>query len=566
MDFESLVSAESGIVEVVEFSWPPPSEDQEALSCAAYVLMKRPEGFLLCLPQQFLPDGLLDLGNAVETGEGVGPSLSLEAPAVSITASGDWISPPEQRQVPALVVDLPASFCDLLSSPDLADFQGQTFLEDEPSLFPLASSVLTQVREWLLSGIGEARSGYHTGVSGTEAPAAKAMIPPSRAAPAKRGLPKRPTVANLAAQQEVLAGLVTNLATQVQGLMDPNMPRTPPGPKPAPQEHMPSARPLARPLASPVSQSLMIGLRAPPKQLAVKLGSPPPARLHFGRVGGLPEEPQQQTIFDGELPVGNAEGNADSSLAQAMLLQSQALTTLVSQIAAGSADPLSDLSTGASVSTKGTLRRQRLQAELASGSGGFFKTVYLSSARRMMPSATGLSIEEAAAQGHTLCRYLERYGGFGKQKDLGLIMWQLAMMGDFLAINQPERARDTLGLLLVMLEQMALDQGKVDLGWILSLQQDPPSAVFQDHQHLPTANLRPFSPLADPKWISIALAYVKEQDTLSSKRLELSKAKPPSGSNLGSPPPAAQKEQLTRKQLRAKQWAEKKAAAAATSS
>ena len=58
-------------------------------------------------------------------------------------------------------------------------------------------------------------------------------------------------------------------------------------------------------------------------------------------------------------------------------------------------------------------------------------------------------------------------------------------------------------------------------------------------------------------WISTALAYVKEQDTLSAKRLEFAKAKtnPPSPT-LQAP---AAKEQLTRKQLRAKQWAEKKA-------
>ena len=55
--------------------------------------------------------------------------------------------------------------------------------------------------------------------------------------------------------------------------------------------------------------------------------------------------------------------------------------------------------------------------------------------------------------------------------------------------------------------EMSLDAARADLGWILCLQPDPPSSIFQDHQALPTTSLRPFANLADPKWISTALAY-----------------------------------------------------------
>ena len=41
-----------------------------------------------------------------------------------------------------------------------------------------------------------------------------------------------------------------------------------------------------------------------------------------------------------------------------------------------------------------------------------------------------------------------------------------------------------------------------DLGFLFSLQPDPPAAVFVNHSSLPTAALRPFSPLADARLIA----------------------------------------------------------------
>lgn len=80
-------------------------------------------------------------------------------------------------------------------------------------------------------------------------------------------------------------------------------------------------------------------------------------------------------------PLGTAQ---DGDLARAVLAQSQALTAVVGQIAQSSQDPMMDLeATSSGARTRGALGRAKLQAELASHSGGFFMAVLRAMARRM---------------------------------------------------------------------------------------------------------------------------------------------------------------------------------------
>ena len=139
MDLASLVSAESGAVSLVEFTWPwPPAEDpDEASSCIAYVVMKRDEGFLLCIPPAFIPEQVLAEGQANEASDGVGPSLEVVAPAVRLTPQGEWRVTEGGELVGALVVDLPAAAAASLTVPDVSAFSGAPFMVEEPGLFPL---------------------------------------------------------------------------------------------------------------------------------------------------------------------------------------------------------------------------------------------------------------------------------------------------------------------------------------------------------------------------------------------------------------------------------------------
>ena len=111
-----------------------------------------------------------------------------------------------------------------------------------------------------------------------------------------------------------------------------------------------------------------------------------------------------------------------------------------------------------------------------------------------------------------MTKYLERYGGFSKAKELGLLQWQLAIAMALPGNGEPRAAADVIALMMVMVEQSSLD-GNPDIGWLLTLQNDPPSSIFLDRQNLPTTGLKPFSSLADPKWIATMLSFVKEQDS-----------------------------------------------------
>ena len=93
---------------------------------------------------------------------------------------------------------------------------------------------------------------------------------------------------------------------------------------------------------------------------------------------------------------------------------------------------------------------------------------------------------------------------------------------DYLQTENLSAARDTIALLSVMLEQAVMDGGRLDLAQVLTLQDDLPSSIFVNRQAGVLSRSKSFSPLADQRWITIALAYLKEMDTLQTKRLEIS--------------------------------------------
>ena len=86
--------------------------------------------------------------------------------------------------------------------------------------------------------------------------------------------------------------------------------------------------------------------------------------------------------------------------------------------------------------------------------------------------------------------YLERFGGYGSQKLLGLLQYQLAQASDLLASGSDQGAADIIAQAMIMVDQVCVDSGRTDLGFLFSLQPDPPTAVFVNHGSMPTAGLR----------------------------------------------------------------------------
>lgn len=97
---------------------------------------------------------------------------------------------------------------------------------------------------------------------------------------------------------------------------------------------------------------------------------------------------------------------------------------------------------------------------------------------------------------------------------LGFIIWQVALAMDFMQQDNPLAARDTLALLFVFLEQMAMDNGKIDVAVLLALIEDPPQGMFSN---------RAFS--------SIARQRAFAATTIQARRSEATKEKP-------TPPPS----------------------------
>lgn len=150
------------------------------------------------------------------------------------------------------------------------------------------------------------------------------------------------------------------------------------------------------------------------------------------------------------------------------LTKSQALSTLVQQMASG--DLGLDISGSLGMSVKGAQGRARLQQELALHRGTF-NAIYSSMARRTQPSQPAdMSPMELGRRGVVASHYVERFGGYGRSRDLGHIMWQIALILDHLQNENFGAAKDGTALLAVCLEQAALDSGRMDIGLLLALQ------------------------------------------------------------------------------------------------
>ena len=274
---------------------------------------------------------------------------------------------------------------------------------------------------------------------------------------------------------------------------------------------------VSRALAQPLSSQLAISAKAVPN---VAKAVPPPPRV----AARLPSEVHLSAAPDElqEMEVEKPGQGGGSEIARAMLAQSGALTTLVAQLAGTSQDLMADLQLPGGAGTRGSAGRARLQAELALHKGVFFDAVLRAMSRRMAPtSPADRAPSELLAAGVRGTKYLERFGGHGRFRDLGMIQYQLMTALDFTMTENWGAAKDTVALLTVCIEQAVLDSGRFEVAQILTLQEDVPASVFTNRQLAMTSRARAFAPLSDQRWVTATIAFLKELDTITSKRSEL---------------------------------------------
>lgn len=526
VSWEALVPLNQDVVTYV-LDYPLGDPTDGTGECLALVVMKRAGGALVAVPDGFLPPEELVEGNSAQGGL-IGPSTSLELTAVLWE---DSLEVPIGIQTKVCLVDMDWELLTMLRNLEEQEDIAVVFVEDTPQAIPSPAELTAKTFAWLQEKGGQMEGEYTPEVTAESEVGVAVPLPKAKAKPkakagglatgsGEKGKPKKVTTATLASSVQSLMDVLPGMAEQMR-IMAERQTQI--------EERMnmsSTSALLSRPLTQtagfpqPGVSAMARELRSPPRTSAKTEDFFTREVKPLG-VRGLEQDKPQS-----EEPPGD--------LAKAVMAQSVALTTLVAQIASGSQDPMQDL-TGAPAGSRGAQGRARLQSELAQQRGSFFQSVVLQMARRMSPTSNPeLPYPQLQANGITGVRYLERFGGYGRCRELGLIQHQLMMMLDFEMAGNRGALQDALALLIVMVEQACLDHGRFDLAQLLVLQEDPPAAIFTNRQLSQLSRARSFAPLADQKWVTVALAFLKELDAISAKRAEIVAGA--SGSGIGSDP------------------------------
>ena len=525
LSLEDLILATEA-TEPYVLSWRLDPSSEELAECTVLAVMRREAGVLLAIPTGFVPEAELGALAAGREDAVFGPHIVLR---VASLISDSGVISNTGAYVDVLVVDCSLDVLGHLRP--LAEDEEAVFSFDEesPFAFPSIDALLPLIREWATRSTDE-RAGFYTPEDADpEEVEAEASSPtPQRRKPAiRKGTPlgggakpkpKKPTTASLAQDMKVMLEAIPQISEQLgrlsqrQAVMEQRLPvggRASPLPLSASYESHPAAQPPLNQLA----KSIPPPPRTAPKSSHGLLGLP-----------GVQSPAEFEVLEAEKLELGlTSSQTSGDALAKAVLAQSQALTTLVQQIAAAHTDPMADLTGSSSGGTRGASARAKLQAELAAHKGTFFQAVMQSMSRRMAPtSSSNASAEELLARGVSGVRYLERFGGYGRCRELGQLQFQVMSIFDFMMAGNHLAAMDGLALLAVTLEQASMDGGRMDLATLLCLQEDPPASVFVNRQLTATSRARAFAPLADQRWITCALAFLKELEVISAKRLEIS--------------------------------------------
>ena len=531
MEFEDLVPISQSLQFYI-LEWPLVPGEDGTVEAFSMVVMKRSGGFLLALPLDFLPPEEVLEGNSQVAGP-IGPSREFRVGGVVMDGGQES---PIGEEIPILVVDMDLAVASSLRPIAAEEDIAVRFSSEDPHAYPQPGELVAKTFEWLQSFEPQMSAEWYplevSAESAAGTPKRRAARPkqqaalPGGATPTGNGAKqKRHTTASLAVSLQSVLEAIPALTDQVQRIAD----------RQVEMEGRLTSNPSVAALSRPLSMNLPGGQSSTVSTVARELRSPPRTSAR-----GAMSTPLRDVVPVHVEELQKEKEDAEpKDVTQAILAQSAALTALVAQLSSGQ-DPMHELA-GTTSGTRGAIGRAKLQAELALHRGTFFQSVVSSMARRMAPTASAeISYGQMLANGISGTRYLERFGGYGRQRELGLIQYQLMTMVDFVMAENWGAAKDTLGLLVVMVEQACLDQGKFDLAQMLTLSEDPPAGVYTNRQLSQVSRAKSFAPLADQRWVTVALAFLKELDTITTKRSELLLASQPGGGQQIQPSPKAQ--------------------------
>ena len=504
MEQPAMMSVQEGDEEPYVLFWPPTGVDGAHISLA-FIMMRRPGGMLLAVPVGFIPMAELQVASNSDESALLGPHTVLRALALRQEDSGP-VSMAEEIEVQ--IVDVSDQVLPGLvkyADSGVADDQLLGFAEDV-SVMPDLHHLLPQVISWV-ANLGAQRAVFYSAAEEEEQPAVKAT-PKAKQEKAKRASPAKQAAAQITQMAELLPTIAAQLATlqenQIQLQREVRGVATTPPPRPSQQPAT----------MTPGQFAAVVG--APPRTKGLNL-KPPPAKVtapDWDVNMSLQEQAEEAAVEEGGSP-----------LERAMLRQSQALMALVSSM--HHSDPLLDFqgTASSSLSSKGSMGREKLQMELSQRSGNFFLAVMQNMFRKLKPAtAVPSSIEALAETDISALTYLERFGSFANTRDMGVAAYGLSFVMDAAMKGDLAGVREHLALLFVGMEQYAQD-ARWDLGFVLTLLEDPPPAMFsyRSAASVQTGRNRAFSQLCPQRWATVALAYMKELDYIQGRRNDTQK-------------------------------------------
>jgi len=379
-------------------------------SCMSIPVMSREGGILLAIPSDYIiPHALLESAVSPDEDSLLGPSAEFEASLLEEDEEGNVERVPAKSRY--LAIDFSDDILGYLRQYDPVTDPSAVIQPFDPERLEAIVDVkesLADIRRWLESLGDVPRANFH---SAREEPATP------KAAPKKTA--KRVTAANLAVQVETLTAQVKMMAMQQQEML---------------LSHRASfathaAEPPNGGHVAPRLPDASVGLGATPMpavpKVAQLVGPPPKTKAVAASAANLAIPDTGETLEDMEMQ--------PDPMSRALLQQSAALSTLVAHLTTG--DALTDLSaassSGASLSTKGVARRERLQQELSADTSNFFVQVQQQLFRKLSPSKPLPKTEEdLMLGGASMCEYLEKFGGYKAKPEMGMLMWLLAHMMD----------------------------------------------------------------------------------------------------------------------------------------
>ena len=129
---------------------------------------------------------------------------------------------------------------------------------------------------------------------------------------------------------------------------------------------------------------------------------------------------------------------------------------------------------------------------------------------------TELGYDETKLDASLMRRYVERRVPLAENRQLTYMAFMLSEAWAAGHESSNVELQGWVCKMMIVIEQICIDGGRLNLAWLLSGQQDPPFHLLVQNRRRP--GLQPFSRLASPSWISANLAYVRDLDVLGRAR------------------------------------------------